>query len=296
MNTSQELPDLSHSPLNPADRALLAQAILDGFSLPMLLSRAPDAHPAQRCILALLEWFDLPHIKAAADRHIQTVERLNQYSAHASVRPIRERLLQLFGLAFDNAAEGRNTIRPESAPSAQKHHTAACREARLVMLQFMRLSFTRSARKNPTDSPRHPSPDPADSSHPESLADLRAFSSLKSQFESLFTSPIAPSTQPPSIADLFRSSPQGGTTGASPAGDSPIASNPAATPPTSRSATDLHHAAGTAAALRSTSTPAAPSRPLPLHMNLLAAPGAALDTPLSRLLHVSNSPHAQPAT
>ncbi len=253
--------------LNPADRTLLSQAILDGFSLPALLSRAPDAHPAQKCILSLLEWFELPHIKSAADRAIQTIEFVDEYSAKAARRPIREKLSRLFSLAYDNAADSQSAIRPENSVSAEKHKNSACREARLVMHQLVRMTISTSPRKRKSNRAPNPSPNPSPNLTADSATNPNSspiyVTDLKSQFDSLLQS----------AGDLHHASP---STRITPTPRSPTTS-----------AASLLYSAGTPR--NKSSSTQRPTPPLPLHINLPSAPNAALIPPHAHLLNPSIS-------
>jgi len=263
MNTSQSLSD--------ADRTLLLQAVSDGFSLPTLLSRAPDAHPAQRDMLTLLEWFDLPHIKAAAQRAVDIVADIDRYAAAATLRPLREKLINLFSLAFDSVADSRHSLCTSPAKSASAIH-ATCsrtiRETRFITQQILRLSGV-PARPRNTKNQLH---DTLATDNLTSNAAHDSTSDPNSISTSSRTNSASHHSIPHTISDtandtsLNPNTPLHAQLASTLTTFADLTTQPTNSPRAhALSASSLHSTAGTA---RTAHNAAPTSRPLPLHMNL----------------------------
>jgi hypothetical protein len=139
------------------DRKLLDLVLDSGFDFRQVVTKAPNAHPAQQSLVAFLLWFGQPHIKEATEILLSLFHRLEHFCAtarQARARVVLEKSLTLIHSITPSSIPDHPD--PIQAEKARREAHALARESRLIAARLT----PASALKNP-DAPIRPKNSPS---------------------------------------------------------------------------------------------------------------------------------------
>lgn len=138
------------------DRKLLDLVLDSGFDFRQVVTKAPNAHPAQQSLMSFLLWFGQPHIKEATEILLSLFHRIEHLCAtarQARARVVLEKSLTLIHSITPSSIPDHPD--PIQAEKARREAHALARESRLIAARLT----PASALKNP-DVPARPKTSP----------------------------------------------------------------------------------------------------------------------------------------
>lgn len=115
------------------DRKLLEAVLDSGFDFRQVVTKSPNAHPAQQSLMSFLLWFGQPHIKDATDTLLSLfhrVEHLCTTARQARARTVLEKSLTLIHSITPTSIPTHTD--PIQAEKARREAHAIARESRLI--------------------------------------------------------------------------------------------------------------------------------------------------------------------